>query len=332
MAEGLRCCGNFAGKILAGVLGTALFLLHLPGNVSREEARTGEIQRHIHFLSRISPARTWDNPDSLKRVAAYIYGRLKDHGLPARYQVYRAGGYRYRNVIGSAGNSDRPLVVVGAHYDVCTPQPGADDNASGVAALLELSRLVGKSPGPLGAFELQLVFYPLEEPPFFGTASMGSAVHARYLKRKGREVRFMLSVDMIGYFSPAPSPPPRVRKILGSRKLEKGNATALLGLHRDRGLLEQGARLIHRGSAVQVLPMAVSRNFPGGDWSDHRNYWALGIPAIFLTNYFVCPNPGYHSPEDTMESVDCRRIASLTDGILRFLGGHRVNDRGSGDG
>ena len=172
------------------------------------------LDNHVRMLSQTLYPRSFDQPDKLEAAASYIHEEFAKTGAAVEDQVFSVEGLRYRNVIVRFGPKDGPLLVIGAHYDShgvapegakhpkgFTPQthtPGADDNASGVAGLLELSRLLAASPPP---GPVELVAYSLEEPPWFRTTSMGSAWHAEQLRLSGRPVRLMISLEMIGYFS-----------------------------------------------------------------------------------------------------------------------------------
>jgi len=158
------------------------------------------LETHVRALSESFVPRDESHPENLDRCAAYI--RREFEGATARVseQPFSVAGKTYRNVIAHFGPETKELVVVGAHYDTAGPLPGADDNASGVAGLLELARLLDNAQLPI---RVELVAYTLEEPPFFGSEQMGSAMHAKDLKREGAIVRVMLSLEMIGYFSDA---------------------------------------------------------------------------------------------------------------------------------
>src|SRR5207237_7424647 len=131
----------------------------------------------------------------------YLRQEFTASGGRVSEQEFKVDGQGYRNVIVEFGPATPERIVVGAHYDTFDALPGADDNASGVACLIELARLLAQADLPL---RVELVAYALEEPPYFGTASMGSAVHAQSLKKEGAPVRAMLSLEMVGYFSDEP--------------------------------------------------------------------------------------------------------------------------------
>ena len=160
------------------------------------------LEEHVKVLSEDLVPRDQSHPENLDRVADYIKGQFSHtHGLVSE-QPFQVRGRTYRNVIVTFGPPTEDRLVVGAHYDAAGPFPGADDNASGVAGLIELAYMLDGAGIPVGS---QLVAFSLEEPPYFRTEMMGSAIHALSLKRNGVEVRAMICLEMIGYFSDEPN-------------------------------------------------------------------------------------------------------------------------------
>src|SRR5262245_17167867 len=157
-------------------------------------------ETHVRALSQSFVPRDESHPENLDRCAAYIRGEFERANARVSEQPFTVDGKTYRNVIAHFGPETKEMVVVGAHYDAAGPLPGADDNASGVAGLRELARLLGNKQLPM---RVELVAYTLEEQPYFRSEQMGSAVHANALKQEGAVVRVMFSLEMIGYFSDA---------------------------------------------------------------------------------------------------------------------------------
>jgi hypothetical protein len=251
------------------------------GGLPADPAR---LRRHIDFLTLQASPRDSDHPESLNKAAAYIRSNFAQTHARVRDQAFQARGRTYRNVIASFGPATGPLLVVGAHYDTFGdfgPNPGADDNASGTAGLLELARLLDGRPL---ASRVELVAYANEEPPWFGSPWMGSAVHARSLK--GQDVRGMICLEMIGYFTARQPAPNLLFKILYP---SRGNFIAVAGRWSDRGL----TRLVKKAILGTGFP-AVSFTAPrdaGIDASDQRSYWDLGIPAVMVTDTSDLRNP-----------------------------------------
>ncbi|MGD9007150.1 MAG: M28 family peptidase, partial [Desulfobacteraceae bacterium] len=167
---------------------------------NRMSVSTDNLYRHVEFLTSIAGYRHYANMSGLLRCVDYIRGEFDIANGRIALQDFQVEGKTYQNIICSLGPADGPRIIVGAHYDVCGPQPGADDNASAVAGLLEIARLMSANADRL-TYRLDLVAYCLEEPPFFGTSHMGSYVHARSLRKQKATVKEMLCLEMIGFFS-----------------------------------------------------------------------------------------------------------------------------------
>ena len=166
------------------------------------KADKNRMHRDVDNLTGISPYRNYQNLASLKVISNYIQNEFNSMGLAGDEQVWTASGNQYRNIIASYNPQNEKRLIIGAHYDVAGDQPGADDNASGVAGLLEVARLVAGNK-PQIDYRIDFVAYCLEEPPFFGQPEMGSYVHAKSLKKNDVEVIGMICFEIIGYFSDA---------------------------------------------------------------------------------------------------------------------------------
>jgi hypothetical protein len=266
------------------------------------------LKRHVEFLTLQASPRDSDHPEILDKAAAYIRSSFAQTQARVRDQVFQVRGRTYRNVIAAFGPETGPLLVIGAHYDTFGdfgPNPGADDNASGTAGLLELARLLNGQPL---ASRVELVAYANEEPPWFGSPWMGSAVHARSLK--GQDVRGMICLEMIGYFTEKQPAPNVLFKILYP---SRGDFIAVAGRWSDRSL----TRLVKRAILGTGFP-AISFTAPrdaGIDASDQRSYWDLGITAAMVTDTSDLRNPHYHAPGDTAATLDYRRMARVVDGV-----------------
>ena len=276
------------------------------------------LEAHVRMLAETLAPRDYKRQDNLDRVAAYVAAQLGATGARVTEQAYAAeGAGRYRNVIGSFGPDTGERVVVGAHYDAAGALPGADDNASGVAGLLELARRLGSGGAP--SARVDLVAFTLEEPPYYDTPWMGSHVHAAALRREGAAVRAMISLEMIGYFSDALGsqrlPNPLLRLVYPSR----ANFIAVIGRLADTRLTRRVKRAMQGASAVDVYSMNAPTWVPGIDFSDHRSYWAHGYPAIMVTDTAFYRNERYHTVRDTPDSLDYRRMAEVVRGVHRAV-------------
>lgn len=257
------------------------------------------LYRDVQALTAIDPPRNYRHTDALDRAADYIFKEFRKCGCRVEFQEFQARGDGYRNVIASFAVDKRVRLVIGAHYDVCGDQPGADDNASGVAAILELARLL-EALRPTLKYRVDLVAYTLEEPPFFRTGFMGSAVHARSLAQEKIKVKLMVSLDMIGFFAGK-------------------NATAVVGRPEQKGIVRRVKKLMATAPGIEVTPVIGPPSRRGIDFSDHLNYWNHDFPAVMITNYFTAPHPNYHSPADTIDTLDFRKLAKVVNAIYRLV-------------
>jgi len=286
----------------------------IPGLPPADPAR---LRADVEGLVAGFPARAFPDSRMLKRAADHIAAEFERSGCKPVWQSYTIDGNDYHNVICSRGPADAPRVIIGAHYDVAgTDNPGADDNASGVAALLELSRLL-ETAGPDLAYRLDLVAFTLEEPPNFRSDRMGSYVHAKSLSEAGTDVRLMISVEMIGYFSDEPGSQHFPVTGLGLIYPDKGNFIAVIGRAFDRETVARTKALMQAGNTLSVYSLNAPAHVTGVDFSDHRNFWRTGYPAVMVTNTAFFRNPNYHTAGDTPETLDYERMARVVDGLFR---------------
>lgn len=265
------------------------------------------LRRHVEFLTTTARPRGAAQPENLELAAAYIERAFRASGGRVESQHYEVGRRRYRNVLVHFGPRDGAPMIVGAHYDAFTMTgdlPGADDNASGAAGLIELARLLGRTPPDA---PVTLVAFSTEEPPHFASENMGSAVHAWAL---GGGVG-MICLEMIGYYAEKQTWPNRLFQWLYP---DRGDFIAVGGRWPDRALTRHVKRAIRGAGGIDVY------SFTGPavtlDASDHRNYWAAGIPAVLVTDTAFLRNPHYHTTGDTADTLDYARMARVVDGIF----------------
>ncbi|MEM7052001.1 MAG: M28 family peptidase [Acidobacteriota bacterium] len=279
------------------------------------------LRQHVEVLSQDLVPRDHDHPENLDRAAAYIREHFEAAGSRVEEQPYQADGKTYRNVILRLGPTEGEAIVLGAHYDAYDVYPAADDNASGVAALLELARLLADQ-------ELQrplhLVAYTLEEPPYFRTQNMGSAVHARSLGAAGAEVAFMISIEMIGYFSDQPGSQTYPSPLIARLYPTTGNFIAVVGRFRDGFLVRRIKASLGSASDLPVVSMNAPANLVRGlDFSDHLNYWHQGFPGLMVTDTSFYRNFAYHTEGDTADRLDYGRMAEVVAGLHQVVLDHQ---------
>lgn len=280
-------------------------------------ADTSQLRRHLVALISTPEPRNYQHLPSLNQAARYIEQQLAAAGAQPTRQPYEVQGATYYNVVGRFGPATGPRLIIGAHYDVCGEQPGADDNGTGVAALLELARLLGQQPAlPYG---IELVAYTLEEPPFFRTPQMGSYVHAQALHATGTPVRGMVALEMLGYYDDRKGsqdyPFGPLKWIYGGR----GNYVTVAQKFGNGRFGRQFARRYKGLATLPVRRFKAPAWLPGIDFSDHLNYWQFGYSAVLLTDTAFYRNKHYHQPTDTLARLDMRRLALAVDALLATL-------------
>lgn len=277
-----------------------------------DQADPERLARHVKMLSETLIPRDAAHPHKLDEVAAYIHGQFAQSTTRVIDQPYAVHRSTYRNVIASFGPEGGERIVVGAHYDADDEFPGADDNASGIAGLLELSRLLAKSNL---STRVDLVAYTLEEPPYFATRHMGSAVHAGSLKQAAVPLRLMISLEMIGYFSDAADSQEFPVSAMSAFYPSTGNFITVAGAVGEGLLVRRIKRAMSAASDLPVYSLNVPSTTLGVDLSDQRNYWALGYDAVMVSDTAFFRNKNYHTAYDTADKLDYRRMAKVVDGV-----------------
>lgn len=277
------------------------------------KASPGRLKKNVCTLSEELVPRDAAHPGNLDRVATYIGEYFEPFAERVEYQPYSVGNLEVKNVSAFFGPETGERIVVGAHYDAAGPFPGADDNASGVAGLLELGRLLKEENVTTG---VELVSYPLEEPPHFYTRNMGSYVHAFSLKERGIHVRAMIALEMIGYFTDEPQSQSYPLFLLRPFYPSKGNFIAVAGNLFQRSLVRTVREAMRSASPLPVESINAPKFLPGIAFSDHLNYWKAGYEAVMITDTAFYRNPNYHTPFDRPETLDYERMAQVVGGVL----------------
>ena len=276
------------------------------------------LYKDVEVLTTIQPARNYANLASLNKAADYIYQQFSQLDCQLEEQTFIVDGKIYRNIIASFGKLDGERVIVGAHYDVCGDQPGADDNASAVAGLLETARLL-HAQKPVLNYRIDFVAYSLEEPPYFATEQMGSAVHAKYLHDNQIPVKAMICYEMIGYFSDKPYsqqfPDPALSKIYPN----KGNFIIVVGIQGQEAFVKNVQMLMRKHSSIDVQSITFPYSEGLAGLSDHRNYWKYKYPAVMINDTSFLRNPNYHKKSDTIDTLDFKKMAEVVKGVYAVV-------------
>jgi Zn-dependent M28 family amino/carboxypeptidase len=277
-------------------------------------ADQARLYHDVQFLTSLQPARNYRNLGSLNKAADYIKAAFEALDCVVTEQTFKADGRQYRNIIASFGPPAAERIVLGAHYDVCGEQPGADDNASAVAGLLETARLLHFNLPELSC-RIDFVAYPNEEPPYFASEYMGSAVHASSLQKAGIKVRAMICYEMIGYFSEQPNSQRFPNEALAALYPSVGNFIIVVGKQGQEAFTEQVQRLMQPHAHLDVQRINLPEEMGLAGLSDHRNYWHHGYQAVMINDTSFLRNPHYHLPSDTINTLDFPRMAEVVNGV-----------------
>jgi Zn-dependent M28 family amino/carboxypeptidase len=257
-----------------------------------------------------------NNAAGLKATESYIISRFKSYGYTVEIQEYPVAGVTARNITAVKTGATLPgeSVIVGAHYDTFN-NPGADDNASGVAGMLTLARLMAKTSS---ARTLKFVAFPNEEPPFFRTEDMGSAVWARAAAARKELIKAAVILEMIGYYSEAPRSQ-KYPPLVGPFQPNKGNFIAQISNFSSRGLARAIDGEFRRNSSLPLVTIVLPSIVPGVDYSDHRNFWKCGYAAVMFTDTSFYRNHNYHTATDTPATLNYDYMALLVEGLKPAL-------------
>lgn len=279
------------------------------------QADTSILLTHLKTLVESEGHRYFKDTVALNNAADYIKKEFEKYSPVVTIQEYEAYGKKYKNIICSFDTTKKERIIIGAHYDVCDPLPGADDNASGTAGLLELARLFSDSTFKSDC-RIDLVAYTLEEPPFFRSQLMGSYIHAKSLHDNNVKVRGMVCLEMIGYFSDekkSQSYPASILKLFYGRT---GDFITIVQKFGGGKFSRTFKRKMKKKSPVKAKGLKGPVSLPGMDYSDHLFYWKFGYSAVMITDTAFYRNKNYHTKEDTIEKLDLVRMAQVIDGVF----------------
>jgi hypothetical protein len=275
------------------------------------------LQEHIYILAGNIGERNVFRPGTLEAARAYLESVWRAQGYEVREQRYEVRGEMCANLEVTCAGTDRPeaIILVGAHYDSVKGSAGANDNGSGVAAMLEISRLfAGSAPG----VSVRFVAFVNEEPPFFFWPRMGSMVYAREARKRGDNIVGMASLETIGYYSSRPGSqryPPFFKFFFP----DAGDFIGFVANLRSKKFLHQAVRAFQRHTDFPLRHVATFSFIPGIFWSDHYSFWKQGYPAIMITDTAPYRYPYYHTAADTPDKVQYEPLARLTMGLYRMF-------------
>lgn len=289
----------------------------LPPLTAAEAGLRDRLAHHVDVLAGTIGERNVYRPGSLERAAHYIAEQFSANGYAPASQKYGVAGSIVRNIDAQQGAPADGILIVGAHYDSVAGSPGANDNASGVAAVLELSRLLQDGTGRLA---MRFVAFANEEPPFFMTESMGSRVYARRCRERGERISGMFSLETIAYYSdergsqqyPGPAPFQHLYP-------DTGNFIGFVSNVASRKLMREAGGAFRRRGAFPSEGIAAPADIPGIGWSDHWAFWQEGYPAVMLTDTAPYRYPHYHQLSDTPDKLDYDSFARVVWGLTQMF-------------
>lgn len=316
-----------AAALAAAVLAVLAYMIVLPRQpmrapppplTSEQAALSSILAEHVHAIA--SRPHNLDHYPALEAAACYIEQQLAAMGHHVLLHEYLVAGRPVRNIEvvieAAAAHAATATLVIGAHYDSPDDSPGANDNGSGVAALIEMARALRRDPSQV--LRLRIVFFVNEEQPWGKTEAMGSLRHARDLRASGERVAGMIALETLGHFSEAEGSQ-RFPVPFGLIYSKRGNFIAFVGLLRARRLLHRCVRAFRSSTSFPCIGGIAPSFVEGFDLSDHWAYDKCGFPALMVTDTAPFRNPHYHTRGDLPGTVDYDSLARVTDGLCAMV-------------
>lgn len=289
----------------------------LPALTASQHALAERLRQHVQTLAGDIGERSAARYDAVNEAASHLDSVLGSLGYLVHRQEYMARGRPYANLEVELPGASAPgdIVVVGGHYDTAPGAPGADDNASGVAAVVELARAFA---GTAPERTLRFVLFSNEEPPSFPSADMGSRHYADAAAARGERIVAMLSIESIGYYDLEPGSQ-RYPFPLNLAYPNTGDFIGFVGNLRSRHLVRRAIATFRSHSGFPSQGAAAPWWVPGVWWSDHWAFWRKGYPAIMITDTAPYRNVFYHTRDDTPDRLDYARMARVVDGLTAVI-------------
>jgi hypothetical protein len=286
--------------------------------LTNEEAELQQrLEAHVDQLSNQIGERNYTRPMQLEAAVQFIRKAFEKLGFDTQAQAFEVHGLPVQNIEVEIEGNQKPdeIIIVGAHYDTVVGTPGADDNATGVAALIEMARLLKNKPL---ARTVRFVAFVNEEPPFFRTEKMGSYQYAQRCRNLDENVVAMYSLESLGYYSDEPNSqeyPPLFDLLYP----DTGNFIGFVGNLKSRALVSESIRLFRDTTSFPSEGVAAPPWVPGVDFSDQWSFWQHGYPAVMVTDIPIFRNPHYHTSTDTPDRIQYDRLARVVGGVVRVV-------------
>jgi hypothetical protein len=275
------------------------------------------LREHVETLAGRIGERNVFRPQALAAAAAYIRSEWERQGYRIAAQSYVTHGVVSENLEVTLPGAARAgeIILVGAHYDSVRGSPGANDNGSGVAALLELGHRLKHA---RLARTVRLVAFVNEEPPFFYWGEMGSGVYARAARARGDDIRLMVSLEMLGAYDDAPGSQ-RYPPVFGWFYPDRANFVAFVSNLASRHVLRRAVAAFRASTNFPVESLATFEIVPGVGWSDQLSFWREDYRALMVTDTAFYRYAHYHTAQDTPDKIDYRRMAEVVEGLAGAL-------------
>lgn len=300
------CCAFLLFAI--GLLGSSLSAAN-----SIQYAQVSNLELFFSQIMSVDEYRNYKNLKELNRVSAWIKGQMQRFGIPCQFQVYIVNSLSYRNVICTLEVQANTKLIMGAHYDVLSNRQGADNNASGMAGLLETARLLALQKSKLKQ-NIEFAFYTLEEPPFFKTEHMGSYVHAKSLKKQKQKIKGVVILDSIGYFDEnlVQNYPVGLKWIYPRH----ANFIAVIGHLASTGMTGDYCAAMQRLNRLECQRFVSPTFAQDMDFSGYLNYAKFNYSTMLITDTAHYRNPHYNTEHDTLDELDLSKMSQVIDGLV----------------
>ena len=319
--------GMLLALIAIAVLALWLFMIQMPGQsysgplpqLTPEEIELREtLKNEVRTFSETIGPRNYGHLENLDQTKAYLEDTFEKYGYEVTEQNFSTpNGDRYTNLSVEITGRDKPdeIIVVGGHYDSAFNTPGANDNGTGTAATLELSKLLANT-APKRT--LRFIAFTNEEPPFFWTDNMGSLVYAKNAKESNQKIVAMLSMETMGFYSKQPD---SQRYLFPLNKLypTQGNFIAFIGNLGSGYLVRDAIASFRNYAQIPSEGVSLPASIPGVGWSDQWSFWQQGYPGIMVTDTAPYRYPHYHTKNDTLDKIDFDRFAHVVMSLSKVI-------------
>ncbi len=290
-----------------------------PSNTPADDLRAARLRADVEHLANRIGERRLGHRSSLDAARAFLSQRLSEAGYQVMQYPFEARGGTAVNLVVERRGTLAPeeILIVGAHYDTARGTPGANDDATGVAAVLELARIFAAKPT---AQTLRFVLFANEEPPYFQSEDMGSLVYARSCVARREQIVGMLALESLGHFTSEPGSQ-RFPWPLGHLYPDAGDFVAFVGNLSSRSLVREVVRRFRERATIPSEGLSAPAVIEGVGWSDHWSFWQADYRALMVTDTAIFRDPAYHQAFDTAERVHYGALARVVDGLVGVIDG-----------